>query len=242
MEKEEQKQREWKKALSAAFPHTIPVLTGFLFLGMTYGILMQTKGYGMIWSVLMSAIAFCGSMQFVAITLLTVPFNPVQAFLLSLMVNARHLFYGISMLKKYEGLGKIRAFLMCTLCDETFSIAYCLEVPEGVERKKFYFLISFLDYFYWVLGTFLGSILGGLLTFNTEGLDFALTALFVVLFLEQWKKKENRWSGIAGIACTCICLIIFGQDNFVIPSMILILLTLTVMKKRKNGEDKSKCT
>lgn len=219
-------------AFRAAFPHTIPVLTGFLALGMAYGVLMQTKGYGVLWSVLMSAIAFCGSMQYVAITLLTVAFDPLQAFLMSLMVNARHLFYGISMLGKYKGLGKIRAFLIFTLCDETFSISYAVNPPENVERRYFYFWISFLDYFYWILGTFLGGVLGEIVKFNTEGLDFALTALFVVLFLEQWKVKENRPAGIIGIVCASISLYLFGSDNLVIPAMVLILMTLLAGRKK----------
>lgn len=187
-------------ALKAAFPHTIPVLTGFLVLGMAYGVLMQTKGYGTLWAVLMSAIAFCGSMQFAAITLLTTVFDPISAFLLSLMVNARHLFYGISMLEKYKGLGKVRAFLIYTLCDETFSISSSIEPPENVSRKYFYLSISFLNYIYWVAGTFLGGVLGGLISFNTDGLDFVLTALFVVLFMEQMQSRGNRASGIIGLA------------------------------------------
>lgn len=228
----EHKKREIRKALSAAFPHTIPVLTGFLVLGFAYGVLMQTKGYGVLWAFLMSAIAFCGSMQFVAITLLTTVFNPVQAFFLSIMVNARHLFYGLSMLSKYKGLGKIRGFLIYTLCDETFSIACSVEPDHGVNRKYFYFCISFLNYSYWITGTVIGSLIGNLIKFNTEGLDFVLTALFIVLFLEQWKKKENRWSGIIGIVCTAIALFVVGQKNFVIPAMILILVVLTAGRKK----------
>ena len=170
-------------ALRAAFPATIPVMTGFLCLGTAYGLLMQSKGYGPGWSVLMSAIAFGGSMQFVAVTLLTTAFDPVQAFLLSVMVNARHMFYGLSLLDKYKGLGKVRAFLIYVLCDETFSLVSTLEPPEGVARRDFYFWISLLDYLYWITGTALGGLLGSFLTFDTTGLDFALTALFVVLFL-----------------------------------------------------------
>lgn len=221
-----------RKAFAAAFPLTIPVLTGFLTLGIAYGVLMQKNGYGVIWSVLMSAIAFCGSMQYVAITLLTTVFNPIQAFVLSLMVNARHLFYGLSMLPKYKGLGKIRGFLIFALCDETFSISCSTEVPEGVNRKYFYFFISLLDYLYWILGSFLGGIIGNLIKFNTTGLDFALTALFIVLFLEQWKKKENRMSGIIGIVCTVVALAIVGADQFVIPAMVLILAVLTIGRKK----------
>jgi len=221
-----------KKAFKAAFPHTIPVLTGFLVLGMAYGVLMRTKGFGTVYSVAMSAIAFCGSMQFVAITLLTSAFNPVQALLLSFMVNARHLFYGISMLEKYKGLGKIRGFLIYVLCDETFSVSSSVEPPENVERKYLYFAISLLDYLYWIGGTLAGSLVGGMITFNTEGLDFVLTALFVVLFIEQVKKKENRIPGIIGIVGTVASLIIFGADNLVIPAMIIVLVCLIAGRKK----------
>lgn len=228
----ENRKESIKKAFKSAFPHTIPVLTGFLILGMAYGVLMETKGYGIIWSVLMSAIAFCGSMQFVAITLLTVVFDPVQAFLLSFMVNARQLFYGISMLSKYKGFGKARAFLIYTLCDETFSISSSIEPPEGVNRKYFYLTISFLNYSYWVLGTALGGIAGNFITFNTKGLDFVLTALFVVLFTQQMKKKENRIFGIIGLAGTAVGLCLFGSDNLVIPSMLIILSILLMGRKK----------
>lgn len=219
-------------ALRAAFPAALPVLTGFLCLGMAYGVLMQTKGYGPLWSTLMSAAAFCGSMQFVAITLLTAAFDPLQAFVLSVMVNARHLFYGLSLLEKYKGLGKVRGFLIYVLCDETFSITSSVEPPEGVSRKAFYFFVSLLDYLYWVGGTALGGMLGGYLTFNTDGLDFALTALFVVLFLEQWKKPENRPAGLIGIGCTAVSLLLFGPDRLVIPAMAGILGVLLGGRKR----------
>lgn len=152
---------------------------------MAYGVLMQTNGYGAFWSTLMSAVAFCGSMQFAAITLLTSAFDPVAALLLSIMVNARHLFYGISMLGKYKGLGRKRFFLIFGLCDETFSIASTAQPPEGVDRGSFYFFVTLFDYLYWVGGTLLGGLLGSVIPFSTEGLDFALTALFVVLFLGQ---------------------------------------------------------
>lgn len=224
--------KELKKAMIAAFPLTIPVLTGFLVLGMAYGVLMQSKGYGILWSVLMSAIAFCGSMQFVAITLLTTTFHPMQAFLLSLTVNARHLFYGISMLDKYKGLGKIRGFIIYTLCDETFSISSSVTPPDDIEKKYFYFSISFLDYIYWVLGTFLGGLVGGVISFNTKGLDFVLTALFVVLFMEQMKKQENRISGFLGVASSVAALILFGANSMIIPSMIILLLVLLLGRKK----------
>lgn len=225
------KSREIKKAFSSAFPNTIPVLTGFLTLGMAYGVLMQTKGYGVLWSFLMSTIAFCGSMQFVAITLLTAAFNPLQAFIMSIMVNARHLFYGISMLDKYKGLGKARIFLIFSLCDETFSISSSVEPLPGVNRKYFYIIISLMNYIYWITGTVLGAVLGNMITFDTTGLDFALTALFIVLFLEQWKKTENRIPAIIGIIGTVVSIAAFGNENPVIPAMIIILITLTVRRK-----------
>lgn len=219
-------------ALRAAFPHTIPVMTGFVFLGVAYGVLMQTKGYGPLWSTLMSAIAYGGSMQFVAITLLTTVFDPVQAFLLSCMVNARHLFYGISMLEIYRGLGKYRIPLIYVLCDETFSLVSTVQPPEGVERKKFYLSISLLNYGYWVAGTALGGLVGDFIPFDTTGLDFALTALFVVLFLEQWKKPENRPAGLIGLAAAALCLVVFGPDNLVIPAMLVIVAILLMGRKK----------
>lgn len=224
--------REIKNAFLSAFPHTLPVLTGFSVLGIAYGVLMQTKGYGAGWSVLFSAAAFCGSMQFAAITLLTTVFNPIQAFIMSILVNARHIFYGISMLDKYKGLGKIKYFLIYTLCDETFSITCSVEPPDGISRKYFCFFISLLDYVYWVAGTFIGGVLGEIITFNTKGLDFVLTALFVVLFAEQIKQKENRWPALIGIAGTVVSLLIFGRDNMVIPAMIIIIIVLAGSRRK----------
>jgi len=221
-----------RAAFQAAFPATLPVMTGYLCLGMAFGVLMKTNGYGVGWSVLMSLMCFAGSMQFLTITLLTTAFDPLQAFLLSIMVNARHVFYGLSVLEQYKGLGKLRAFLIFSLTDETFSLVSTLEPPEGVERRQFYFWISALDYAYWVTGSAVGGLLGSLLTFNTTGLDFALTALFVVLFMEQWKKKGNRPAGLIGIGCTVVSLLVFGADNLVIPAMVLILAVLLGGRKR----------
>ena len=218
-------------ALRAAFPLTVPVLTGFIFLGIAYGVLMNTKGYGPLWSTLMSAVAFGGSMQFVAITLLTTVFDPMQAFLMSLMVNARHLFYGLAMLEKYRGLGKARIPLIYVLCDETFSLVSTAEPPANVDRKKFYLSVSLLDYTYWVVGTALGGLLGDFIPFDTTGLDFALTALFVVLFLEQWKKTENRPAGAIGVCAALACLVVFGASNLVIPSMVVIVAILLLGRK-----------
>lgn len=225
MEQLEKKQRA-RSALRDAFPVTVPVMTGYLCLGMAFGVLMKTNGYGPFWAGLLSLMCFAGSMQFVTITLLTAAFDPLQAFLLSVMVNARHIFYGLAVLDKYKGLGKVRGFLIFALTDESFSLVTTVEPPEGVERKDFYFWISFLNYLYWVGGSIVGGLVGSLITFDTTGMDFALTALFVVLFMEQVKKKENRAAGLIGVACTVLALVLFGAENLVIPAMILILIVL----------------
>lgn len=233
------RRREILLGFRAAFPATMPVLTGFLVLGLAYGVLMQTKGYGPLWSGLMSAVAFCGGMQFVAISaLLTTAFHPFQAILLSFMVNARHIFYGLSLLEKYKGLGWRRYFCIYTLCDENFSLTSTLEPPEGVLAKDFYFALSLLNWSYWTIASVLGGLLGNLLTFNTAGLDFALTALFVVLFLEQVRKKENRAAGAIGIAATVVSLVCFGADNLVIPAMVLILV-LALLGQHKLGGNRT---
>ena len=176
--------------------------------------------------------AFCGSMQFVAITLLTGAFDPVGAFLMSLMVNARHLFYGVSMLGKYRGMGWAKVPLVYTLSDETFSIVSSVEPPEGIGARDFYLAVSVLDYIYWVGGSVLGALAGQFIRFDTTGLDFALTGLFVVLFIEQVKNPENRRSGVIGMACTVAALAVFGADKLVIPAMILVLVVLLLGRKK----------
>lgn len=228
--------QEKTKALKAAFPHTIPIFTGFIFLGMAYGILMNTKGYGVGWTILMSVLAFAGSAQYVAITFLTSVFNPVYALLMTLMINARHLFYGISLLEKYKNTGKFKPYLIFGLCDETFSIVCSTEPPEGVNRNWFMFFITLLDHIYWVLGSALGGLLGSMISFNTKGLDFVLTALFVVIFIGQWKTKRDHKPAIIGVVCSVVCLAVFGSSNFIIPSMIAILAVLTISRKKHDQE------
>lgn len=223
---------EKTKALKAAFPHTIPIFTGFIFMGAAYGILMDSKGYGVGWTFLMSALAYGGSGQYVAITFLTSIFNPVQAFLMTLMVNARHIFYGISMLDKYKDAGKLKPFLIFSMCDETFSLVYSTEAPEGVDKYWFMFFISLLNYLYWIMGSVLGGVLGSMVEFNTKGLDFVLTALFVVIFLSHWKAEKNRKPALIGVLSSVVCLLIFGPEGFIIPAMITILVVLTVSRRK----------
>lgn len=224
--------RPFKGSVAAAFPHTVPVLTGFLVLGIAYGMLMQSKGYGATWALLMSGVAYCGSMQFAAISLLTSAFDPLGAFVMSLLVNARHLFYGVSLLEKYRGIGSAKPVLIYLLCDETFSIISSVEPPEGVRPGNFYLAISVLDYLYWVGGTLLGSLAGQFIRFDTTGLDFALTGLFVVLFIEQVSNPKNRASGVVGLGCSVAALALFGADRLVIPAMILVLAALLIGRKK----------
>ena len=214
------------KAFKAALPYTLPICVGFLFLGMSYGFLMRSKGFSVGYPLFMSMFIFAGSMEFVTANLLLSAFSPVAAFFLALMVNARHLFYGLSMLEKYRGTGWARPFLIFSLTDETFSLVSTLEPPDGVTRRDFYFWISLLDYLYWQVGSVLGALIGGLLPFDTTGLDFALTALFIVLFLEQWRKRENRPAALIGLGCTAVSLAAVGADRLVIPAMVLILAVL----------------
>ena len=206
------KQPHHAAALRAAFPATIPVLTGYLCIGMAYGLLMANAGYGVFWALLLSLLCYAGSMEFVAVSLLTAGFDPVQALLMALMINARHAFYGLSMLEKYRGTGWARPFLIFSLTDETFSLVSTLEPLDGVTRRDFY--------------SVLGALIGGLLPFDTTGLDFALTALFIVLFLEQWRKRENRPAALIGLGCTAVSLAVVGADRLVIPAMVLILAVL----------------
>lgn len=227
------------KALKAAFPYTIPVLTGYLFLGAAYGILMNAKGYGLGWTVLMSVFVFAGSIQYVGVTLLTTAFHPLYALVLTLLVNARHLFYGISMLERYKGAGRLKPYLVFGLTDETFSLLCSTDPPEGVDRTWFQFFVTLLDHSYWVTGSALGSVIGALLTFNTKGLDFVLTALFVVIFINQWRGTKSHWPAVLGVAATGICVVLFGSTNFMIPAMVLILATLTLYRKRLDREENS---
>jgi len=218
-------------AFRAAFPYTIPIFAGFVFLGIAYGIYMNSLGFSAIYPILMSLTIFAGSMEFVAAHLLLVAFNPINALFLALMVNARHLFYGISMLDKYRGTGKKKFYLIYGMCDESFSINCTVDVPKNVDKGWFMLFVTLLNHSYWVIGATIGGIFGSLVKFNTEGLDFVMTALFVVIFIEQWIKEKKHVSALVGLGLSAVCLIIFGGSNFIIPAMLAILGALTVLRK-----------
>lgn len=218
-------------ALKAAFPFTIPVLTGYLVLGAAYGILMNSKGFSLLWIILASVFVYAGSMQFVSVALLATGFNPLGAFLMTIAVNARHLFYGISMLHQYHGTGRWKPYLIFSLTDESFSILCSAKVPKEVDKNLFYLYISLLNHIYWIAGSIVGGILGSVIHINTKGIDFVLTALFVVILIDQWKSTTNHLPVLLGIASAVLCRLIFGASDFIIPSMISILLFVTILRK-----------
>lgn len=226
-----------KKLLRTAFLDTVPVMTGYVFLGFGFGILMQNCGYGVLWSGAMSLFIYAGSMQYVAVSLFTSGASLLTAAVTAFMVNARHLFYGISMVDAYKGMGKKKPYLIFGLTDETYSLVSQLQLPQGVSRSGYCFLVTLFDHCYWVAGTALGALAGTLLPINYEGVDFALTALFVTIFVEQWLSTKNHWPAIIGVAVTALCLILFGAEIFLIPSMLIIAASLTLL--RKTGKEAS---
>lgn len=221
-----------KKALKAAFPLTIPVLTGYLFLGMAFGILLESKGYRLPWALLMSTTIYAGSMQFVATSILTGAFNLIGTIILTLTINARHLFYGLSMLEKYKGAGWKKPYMIFSLTDETYSLLCGISPPEGVDENWFYFFIALLNQLYWITGSAIGSIAGSLFAFDSRGIDFVMTALFVVIFVEQWENNKNHIPAVAGVLLTFLSLLLFGKERFVIVSMLAIFAFLTLFRKK----------
>ncbi|HJJ32139.1 MAG TPA: AzlC family ABC transporter permease [Methanocorpusculum sp.] len=223
--------RDIRRAFKAAFPHTIPILAGFLFVGLSYGLYMNAEGFPFWYPFLMALLIFGGSLEFIAASMLLTPFAPVQMLIVAFMVQARHLFYGISMLKKYRGIGKKKWYMIFGLCDETFAINYSTEIPDGIDKGWFYFAVTILDHFYWVIGALIGGLLGAIIPFSTEGIEFVMTALFLVIFIDQWRKEKRHVSALVGILASVACLLVFGADSFLIPTMLCIVLLLTVFRK-----------
>ncbi len=225
-----------KSAVRAAFLDTVPVMTGYVFLGFGFGILLHQAGYGALWAAAMSLFIYAGSMQYMAVSLLSSGAGLLTAALTTVVVNARHLFYGISMVDAYKGAGKKKPYMIFALTDETYSLVSKNQVPEGMSRHAYCLLVSLFDQIYWVAGTLLGSLAGSLLPINYEGIEFVLTALFVTIFVEQWLSTKKHAPAIIGVASSVICLLIFGRDVFLIPSMVVIALLLTVMRKTRKEE------
>lgn len=221
-----------KAAFFAAFPNTIPILAGFLFLGIAYGIYMNQSGFKFYYPMFMSFIIFAGSVEFATVSWLLGSFDPVNIFFLTLMINARHLFYGLSMLEKYNIPGWKKLYLIYGMCDESFSINATVDVPKEIDKGWFMFFVTMLNQIYWVAGATIGGIFGSFIPFDTKGIEFVMTALFVVIFLENWLKEKDHSASVIGLFISFICLIIFKGTNFIIPSMIIILSVLTLLRVR----------
>ena len=221
-----------KNALRYAFHASIPIMAGYGFLGLTYGIYMHELGFNFLYPMLLAITVYAGSAEFLLGNMLLGSFHPLQTFLMVLMVNARHLFYGLSMLERYKGLGWKKFFLIFGMSDETFALTSTTQIPIGVDRGWYLLWITWLDETYWVIGATIGGLIGPLLTFDLKGLDFVLTAMFTAIFADNWLREKNHTSSISGLMITGLCLMIFGSDRFIIPSMVVILVFLTLMRKK----------
>ena len=212
-------------------------MAGYVFFGFGFGIVLHQRGYGVLWAMGMSLFIYAGSMQYLTVSLLTGGAGLLTAALTTVVVNARHLFYSISMVDAYKGSGKMKPYMIFALTDETYSLVSRDQIPEGISRHGYCFLVSLFDHIYWVAGSVLGSLTGTLLPINYEGIEFALTALFVTIFVEQWLSTRDHRPAIIGTAATVLCLLVFGRDIFLIPSMAVIALGLTAMRKTRRRED-----
>lgn len=228
-----------KKVIRAAFPHTIPVLTGYVFMGMAFGILLHSKGFGAPWAFVMALLIYAGSGQFVGVSLMAAGFHPLSAMFLTLMVNARHVFYSISMLKKFNTFGRAKWYMIFSLTDETFALLVSAKTPPGISEKAFSLAIAIMNHIYWIIGCTAGGLLGQALPIDTQGIDFVMTALFVVIFLQQWQTKENRTPALIGFAVSLVCRVLFGPQWFVMAAMAAMVLVFTFTRNRQMEGGKS---
>lgn len=225
-----------KQLVKKCIMDTLPVMAGYVVLGTGFGMLMHAKGFGFLYTAAMSLFIYAGSMQYLAVDLLAGGAGLITAALTTLMVNARHLFYGISMIGKYKSTGWRKPYLIFALTDETYSLN-CNGAPSDVQQpKNYYFLVSLFNQCYWVAGSILGVLVGTILPISTEGIDFALTALFVTVFVEQWKSTKDHIPALIGAGASLLCLFLFGADSFLIPAMLLITLLLTLYRGKKEGK------
>ena len=221
-----------QRIVGKAFYKSLPVMAGYVVLGIGFGILLRTAGYGVLWAFAMSVFIYAGSMQYVGVGLLEGGASVITTVLTTLVVNARHLFYSISMIDRYKDSGKYKPYLIFALTDETYSLLCDGKTPEGEDADQYLFLVSLFNHSYWVAGSVAGSLLGTVLPFSTEGIEFAMTALFLASFTEQWLENKDHTPAITGLASTLLCLLLFGTENFLIPSMLMITLVLTIVRKR----------
>ncbi len=213
-----------------AFKQTIPVLLGYIFLGIAYGLLLEKAGFGPIWAFVTSLIIYAGSMQFILVAFLTQGISLINAAITTLFVNGRHIFYGLSFIKKFKGMGKKYPYMVCSLTDETYSVLCSLKVPNELREENVSFWVSLFDHCYWVLGSTLGGIIGGLIHFDTTGIDFSMTALFVVIVVNQWTEQKEHRPAIIGLVAGLGCLFLLGADRFLLPAFCVAAVTLSFWK------------
>ena len=221
------------QTIKQAFYKSIPVLAGYVVLGIGFGILMRNAGYGVLWAASMSVFIYAGSMQYVGVGLLVGGASILTTAITTIMVNARHLFYSISMIDTYKNAGKYKPYMIFALTDETYSLLCDGKVPDGVEPNLYRLLVSLFNHCYWIIGSIIGNLLGAVLSFSTAGIEFSMTALFVASFTEQWITTKDHVPAITGLISTLLCLVVFGRENFLIPAMFLITLVLTFLRRRE---------
>ena len=226
------KNRDNSHVVREAFISSIPVLSGYIVLGTGFGILLRDAGYGFPWALAMSIFIYAGTMQYVGVSLLSGGASLMTTILTTIMVNARHLFYGISMINRYKGTGKYKPYLIFALTDETYSLLCEGDAPEGCDPDRFRFLVSFFNQCYWVTGSVLGNLLGTVLPFPTEGIAFSMTALFIASFTGQWISAESHIPALTGLVMTLVSLLLFGPEHFLIPAMLMITLVLMLFRCR----------
>lgn len=224
-----------RKALTAAFPATVPVLMGYLAIGMAFGLMLETAGYGVGWALLMSMTIYAGSGQYLGVSLLATGASLSQVAFLTLMINFRHLVYGLSMLEKFRGMGARKFYMIFSLTDETYALLSSARVPERVDPHAYYFAIAVLDHGYWILGSVIGSVAGALISFDTTGIDFAMTALFIVIAVDQWKTYRSHLPALLGCGITVLSLVILRPDAMLIPALCVIIVALLLLRARLEG-------
>lgn len=225
-----------KQIIQQAFWKTVPVFAGYIVLGAGFGILMNNAGFGAVWTAAMSTFIYAGSMQYVGVGLLTGGAGIVTTAITTVMINARHLFYSISMIDRYKDAGRYKPYLIFALTDETYSLLCDGQTPAGEDPGLYRFLVSLFNQCYWVAGSVMGNLIGSVLPFSTAGIEFSMTALFAASFTEQWLTAKDHLPALTGVLCALVCLILFGPENFLIPAMLAITLVLTLLRSREEGD------
>lgn len=227
-----EQQQKNKNPVIFAWKQSIPVMLGYIFLGIAFGLLLQNAGYSFLWAFLISVVVYAGSMQFVLVTLLTSGASLLSAALMTLFINGRHIFYGLSFVEKFKKMGKVYPYLVFSLTDETYSVLCGTKIPEGMEEKKVFFWISFLDQCYWVLGSVIGALAGSYITFDSTGIDFSMTALFIVIVVEQWQGAKTHFPALLGAVCGILWLIVLGPDQFILPALCSCVAILLLARRK----------